>query len=351
MPSDCNNPEEQLFNQPGNVLISDQYNNRVIEVTPRGEIVWTYGLGPSNFTPNSIIGVNDAERIGKLTLMTGTGIPAGTISEAPTGAVDSRVILVNKNGKIVWQYGQFGQTGIGYNLLNAPVQATFIPSHKSSHKSSHKNILGGTVLITDQGNNRIIQVDEDKEIIWQYPGRNINPSDQLNSPNSAERLENGNILISDEGNNRAIEVNRRNIVVRVFTASGSLGSCAFASRLPNGNTLLTDASNNRIIEVNIDDMIVWQYLTNSDSLSIPNPTPSRGLRLKNGNTLICDQFNNRVIRINSTVSILAYYGLPLKGGSGSIGTNNGYNLMTTQLGLYAPYDAKIIGDYTGITPP
>jgi len=39
------------------------------------------------------------------------------------------------------------------------------------------------------------------------------------------------------------------------------------------------------------------------------------------------------------------------GGSGDIGDNVGDNLHTTQKGLYSPYDAKVNGDYTGITPP
>ena len=34
-----------------------------------------------------------------------------------------------------------------------------------------------------------------------------------------------------------------------------------------------------------------------------------------------------------------------------IGNNVGYDLHTTQNGLYSPYDAKVIGDYTGLTPP
>jgi hypothetical protein len=38
-------------------------------------------------------------------------------------------------------------------------------------------------------------------------------------------------------------------------------------------------------------------------------------------------------------------------GGGSIGNNVGYDLQTTQNGLYSPYDAKVVGDYTGLTPP
>ena len=74
------------------------------------------------------------------------------------------------------------------------------------------------------------------------------------------------------------------------------------------------------------------------------------MRLSNGDTLISDQFNNRVIRVNSAGQIVADYGLPLAGG-GAIGNNVGYDLHTTQKGLYAPYDAKVVGDYTGLTPP
>jgi hypothetical protein len=49
-------------------LIADQFNNRVIEVDHRGNVVWHFGLGPSDFSPASIIGVNDAQRVGEFTL-------------------------------------------------------------------------------------------------------------------------------------------------------------------------------------------------------------------------------------------------------------------------------------------
>jgi hypothetical protein len=33
------------------------------------------------------------------------------------------------------------------------------------------------------------------------------------------------------------------------------------------------------------------------------------------------------------------------------GNNAGYDTHTSQNGLYSPYDAKVVGDYTGLTPP
>lgn len=321
------------FNTPGDILIADQFNNRVIEATPDGKIVWQFGLGPNDFSPNSIIGCNDAQRVGPFTLMAGTGTPAGVIPSEPGGVMDNRVVLVDPFGRIVWQYGQFGQTGSGPDLLSTPVQNTWLPNTD--------------VLITDQGNNRIIEVNLKKQIVWQYPSlTDTDTNDFLVSPNSAELLENGHVLISDQNNSRAIEVNRADQIVATFTASNSVGFIAFASRLPNGDTLLTDTSNAHIVEVNASDEIVWDYFTDTESNSIGAPLPTRAVRLKNGDTLISDQFNNRVIQVNMAKKIVADYGLPLENGN-----NVGYSLRTTQKGLFAPYDAKIIGDYTGLTPP
>jgi len=318
------------FNRPGNILIADQFNNRVIEVTPNGDIVWQFGIGPNDFSPQSILGCNDAQRVGPHTLMAGTGIPPGVDPAAPNGAADNRVILVNPGGNIVWQYGQFGVTGSDPNQLNTPVQNTWLPNRH--------------VLITDQANQRIIEVTWQKDIVWQYGTTSVAGSgpNQLNNPNSAELLDNGHILIADENNNRAIEVDRDLNIVATFTAGGTVSGVAFASRLPNGDTLITDSNNSRIVEVDQNDNVVWQYFTNTDPSSNPAPLPTRAIRLKNGNTIISDQFNARVIIIDPNLNIVAQYGNL---------NQPGFGQQNTSQGLNEPYDAKVIGDYTGITAP
>jgi hypothetical protein len=59
---------------------------------------------------------------------------------------------------------------------------------------------------------------------------------------------------------------------------------------------------------------------------------------KHGNTLISDQFNDQVIEVDSTGNIVF--------SQGQIGVvGNGFNELN------APYDAKVVGDYSGLTAP
>src|SRR5450755_4555648 len=102
VPAWADSPE---FDRPGNILITDQFNNRVIEIDRHKSIVWQFGSGdPNDCAPGSkaIIGPNDAERLdGGLTLIAGTGTAA---------CPDNRVIVVDHKGRIRFQYGRAGVT-------------------------------------------------------------------------------------------------------------------------------------------------------------------------------------------------------------------------------------------------
>jgi hypothetical protein len=59
---------------------------------------------------------------------------------------------------------------------------------------------------------------------------------------------------------------------------------------------------------------------------------------QHGNTLISDQFNDQVIEVDSTGNIVF--------SQGQIGVvGNGFNELN------APYDATVVGDYSGLTAP
>ena len=318
---------------PSDILIADQFNNRVVQIDRTHHVVWSFGDGSSKPGPHSVVGPNDAERVGfGLTLISGTGTPAGADPSCPdtvNGCPDNRVILVDQAGKIVWQYGQDnGVAGTGDDQLNTPVQATALPN--------------GHVLITDQANERVIEVNAAKKVVWQYgtTGQTGSADNFLNNPNSAELLPNGHILIADENNNRVIEVNRAHHIVWSYgSPTGTeLNGTAFASRLPNGHTLITDSNNNRIVEIDSSKQVVFTFVTNTRPGSNANPLPTRAVRLRNGDTLISDQFNDQVIEIDPQGKIVFT--------QGQIDTDgNGFNQLN------APYDAKVIGDFTGLTNP
>jgi hypothetical protein len=317
--------------EPTHVVIADQYNNRVVEIDPAGNIVWTFGDGSQVPGPTSVVGPNDSERLPNgQTLIAGTGIPgpmAGCTLDA--GCPDNRVLLVDKDGGIVWQYGDDGG-------LNVPVCSVMLKS--------------GNVLITDQANQRVIEVTPQKTVAWTYAPTAPDGGFALNSPNSAERLDNGDTLITDENNNRVLEVAPDGGTVWQYPTTpdaGLLSGAAFASRLPSGNTLITDANNARILEVTSAGAVVWTYYTASRSLSAtapvvdggnPAPVPTRAVRLASGNTLISDQLNHQVIEIDPVGNVVFSYGQLNVAGSAP-GQLNG------------PYDAKRVGDFTGLTPP
>jgi len=115
-----------------------------------------------------------------------------------------------------------------------------------SNVQKNSYISRGNTLITEYLGNRIIEIDNDGNIVWQKTG--------LGQPAEAERLENGNTLIVEEIG-RVIEVDNSGAIV--WQKTGLYGPLD-AERLDNGNTLIVETPGNRVIEVDNSGAIVWQ---------------------------------------------------------------------------------------------
>jgi hypothetical protein len=238
----------------GNTLINETFGDRVIEVSPAGEIVWEY---------TGVVYPTDSERLEN-----------GNTLIADKG--NKRVIEVTPDKEIAWEYLGGGQELTSLYGVRA--------------------LDNGNVLIAAQGNMmdpnsraRIIEVTPDKEIVWEYGDSAM----EFLAPSLGGRLENGNTLIADNtGLLEGKDVHVREVTPdkeTVWEYSEGLTSVYVVHGLANGNTLICAQCDGRIIEVTPGGEPVWMY----GALVLPAGMD----RLENGNTLISVFGENRVIEI------------------------------------------------------
>lgn len=174
----------------------------------------------------------------------------------------NRVLIINQEGEITWEYGKFGSAFS--NKLKMPRFANFVD--------------GQNILITDTGNSRILEVTHKKETLWQFGiGENSNSDKTLDNPLSCTKIQNGNYLICDTGNRRVIEV--KNTGEIIWQYGDSKDTKMF------GKSLLP--------------------LVNKSTYTLFYPTFSQ--RLENGNTLIADSGNKRLIEVTPDKKIAWQY--------------------------------------------
>lgn len=169
-------------------------------------------------------------------------------------------------------------------VLAAKVQDPIVWEYPCMGAMNPHRLANGNTLIAEAFADRVIEVTQDKEIVWEYTG--------VVYPTDSQRLENGNTLICDKGNKRVIEVTSAKEIVWEYLGGGQELTALYGVRaLDNGNVLIADQGNKqdptsraRIIEVTPDKKIIWEY----DGPAMEFICPSLGGRLENGNTLIAD---------------------------------------------------------------
>lgn len=193
------------------------------EVTPTKKLVWKYDCG-ENREVHAIQPIDDDKA-----LMVVNGYPA-------------KLVMINrKNGDVMWEK----EVPVDWNLS---VHGQFRRLRYTAQ---------GTYLLSYLQEAKVVEYDQDLNVIWQY---------DVDMPWSAIRLKNGNTLITAEREERLIEVTPEKEIVWEFHLNevpepyrlhGSQSAC----RLSNGNTILCsrgdDGKGPQLIEITKDKEVVW----------------------------------------------------------------------------------------------
>jgi len=243
------------------ILVTDSQDNKVIELVNNSPS-WTYST--SLLRPRSAVYVSN-----------------GNILIADTG--NSRVLEVNKQGKIVWSFDKY---------MDKPVYAV--------------RLANDDTLITDSGYSRVIEVDKSGNVVWWFgvqastgtdngssgtpsttpttaPTDNTTPSDGANIPTTSSQQDslpsNGASCNLKTGiclpSSTTTSSYKTKSTVTAYGGESSYQSAGksllfprSAVRLSSGNTLIADTGNNRILEVSKKKEIVWELGNLSRPVSV-----------------------------------------------------------------------------------
>jgi len=205
----------------------------------------------------------------------------GNVLMADGGGIDwtnngSHIFEVDESKEIVWNYTD-----------------DVIFAHSIDIVSDNE------VLVSDTTNNRVIIIDKTtNEVVW-------TTEDfldlQLQYPNNAQFTSDSTILITDRNNDRFIEITKSGRVLFEYT---ELDRPHGAEKTRDGHYLVSDSEGNRVLKMNQQKEIVWEYSGEPGAqLNWPRDIDE----LDNGNFLITDSRNHRIVEVDKEKLVVWEY--------------------------------------------
>jgi hypothetical protein len=284
---------------PGDLMIADSYNNRVIIVNPQKKIVWQFPKPgehlalPFDRPDDAFFGPHFNEII--------------TNEEH----FDTVAIINFKTEGIVWQYGHHGVPGSLNGYLNTPDDAfLYDPPHGLPY-----------VTVADIVNQRILFIRRSTHQIFKQYGQTdvqaVNPPTTYGAPNGDFPAPNGGTLITQINGQDAVRVNRSGQVM--WTVHFPFTYPSDANFTPNGDIICAFYTKpGAVVIMSPTGKLLWEYYVQKGPNALNHP--SLAVQLPNGMVALNDDYNDRVIIINPhTKKIVWQYGH-----TGVPGSKDGY---------------------------
>jgi hypothetical protein len=266
---------------PGDLLIADRGNNRMLIVDPSHRIIWRY---PSRAGQRKLSFDDDAFFV--------PGTRSIIFNEEDNHDI---VQIAYPSGRLIWSYGHSGVPGSGPGYLNTPDDAY--------------KLRNGLVIVSDDKNCRLLEI-RGKRVVRSIgrPGYCVhNPPAGLGSPNGDTPLPNGNILVSEIYGSWIDEITLRGKLVRSLHAPVAYPSDPQLTL--TGNILVSDYSSpGGVVIINRHSgRLLWRYKAVNAAAQLDHP--SLASMLPNGKIIVVDDYNNRIVIIDpATQRIVWHYG-------------------------------------------
>jgi hypothetical protein len=277
---------------PGDLLIADRGNDRILLVNPRHKLLWHY---PSRHGQHRLFFDDD------------TFFAPGGHAIISNQEENHQIVMISyPRGRLVWSYGHAGVSGSKPGYLNTPDDAY--------------KLRNGMVIVADAYNCRVL------EIRGHHIVRSIgraghcvhDPPRYLGAVNGDTPLPDGHILVSEINGSYLDEFTLSGKLVRVYHAPVSYPSDPQLTL--QGNILLADYASpgGLVILDRRTGRVRWQYRVRSGAGRLDHP--SLAAMLPNGMIAVNDDYNHRVVIIDPrTKRIVWQYGH-----RGAAGTAHGY---------------------------
>ena len=271
---------------PGDVLIADKDNNRLLIVDPQGRVRWQFPrpgdlpAGQSFQVPDDAFFTPDGRRI---------------VATEEDDQVVSVIDVATR--RIVFRYGHPGQPGSDPGYLHNPDDALLLPD--------------GNLLLADIKNCRLLVLPLDAHSPSTVLGRTTsrclhNPPWRWGSPNGAFPMRNGHYLVTEINGHWVDEIDLSGRVYWTVQVPG-VRYPSDSNEVAPGRYLTVDYSTpGQVVMFDRAGRVVWRFApSGAEALS----HPSLARPLPNGDVLVNDDYNQRIIVVDpSSNRIVWQYG-------------------------------------------
>ncbi len=209
----------------------------------------------------------------------------------------NQILEVGLRGKIHWRFDTHASPA---HALNEPVKFTYYFPQDSAERH---------FLIVDQGNHRVLETNQQNEIVKEFGVQGVSGSEgsNLSSPSDVQFTHDETYLIADTGNNRVIEYKNDGGILQVFGEKLGLKAPTAAMRLFSDHTLILDAGNYRLLQLDSVGEIVHEctYYTPDLSSDYRVVSPIKMIRMINKDILIMDE--DKILQIMLSAQKLVWH--------------------------------------------